>query len=81
MFEQQNKITPPSEFKKAIKYKGRKGYHCGLCGKNSFEIVIPQLGDYKILVCSNCQSIANESIEIIDDKQPSSMLMTLRLRK
>lgn len=74
-------IVKPKIIKTRRKYKDTKGYCCGRCFNTSFEIVENINSKHFILVCSECQAIANENIEIIKDNNPSSMLMNLKKRE
>ncbi len=75
-------ITPEAPpRRKIIRFQAKKNYICGRCYENKFELVIT---DNKkpleiTIVCSNCQTISNDTLTL--NKYPSIMLMNLRLRK
>jgi len=73
-------IEQPKVFKRKS-LPNNKNYCCGRCNHNTFELVDTDKGSLTYIICSNCQAIANENCEIIIDKHPSSLLMSLRVRK
>lgn len=83
MYTEEHKIPSPTiKLRRKINFSNNKNYCCGRCQGNSFELVESKQTTLKAhLVCAKCRAIANEDVNIIIDKNPSHLLMSLRSRK